>query len=162
MIEPETFEMIESVSQAALEKHPVWAHFENRDDRTAILDWGVGRDRLDDEIARYDHCGTQPLYPVMQVDPLPPLRHLIVAVTFESGTGQCCAGYMLAPHAYGIFVGDREYCLNRNLAALSARVATRLAEALDTPVDDLFPFQYESRVTDHDGVAIRGTLDRFW
>ena len=162
MIEPESFEMIESVSHEALEKHPVWAHFEDPADRTTIAGWGVDPGRLEEEIARYDHCGTQPLYPVLQVDPLPPIRHLIVAATFDSNTDICCAGYLLAPHAFGIFVGDREYCLNRNLAALSARIAASLAEALDARVDDLFPFRYESRLTAHDGNVLRGTLDRFW
>lgn len=162
MISSDSFEMTESVSRAALERHPAWAHFESPDDRETILGWGVAPEIVDRELERYEFCGPQPLYPVLKLDPLPPLAHLIVAVTFESQSGIRCAGYLLEPHAFGLFVGDREFCLNRSLASLSQRVASELAAALDTRPDLLFPLRYESELESHDGSAIRGTLERLW
>ena len=70
MITPDSFEMIESASRTALEKHPVWAHFESQEDRRIILDWGVAPERVDGEIERYAYCGPPPLYPVLELDPL--------------------------------------------------------------------------------------------
>jgi hypothetical protein len=83
-------------------------------------------------------------------------------VTFESSHGIRCAGYLLEPHAFGIFIGDDEFCLNRNLVQLSERVAARLASALDTSADLLFPLQYACGFQSHQGIAIRGTLEPFW
>jgi hypothetical protein len=154
--------MIESISRAALERHPVWAHFEAATDRDTILAWGVDPEIADREIGRYEFCGPQPLYPVLQLEPLPPQSHLIIGVTFESKLGSRCPGYLLEPHAFGIFVEDREFCLNRNLEGLSQRVAVRLASALDTNPDQLFPLRYESELRSHDGDEIRGSVERFW
>jgi hypothetical protein len=162
VITPDSFKMAETVSREALAKHPVWAHYESPEDRNTILGWGVTPESADREIARYKLCGTQPLYPVLELDPLPPQRHLIVAVRFESNLGIQYPGYLLEPHAFGLFVGDREYCLNRSLAGLSERVAVRLADALETACDLLFPLQYTSELRNHEGVEIRGTLERFW
>ncbi len=162
MITPDSFEMIETVSREALEKHPVWAHFESPEDRQTILGWGVAPEIVDDEVSRYEYCGPPPLYPVLEVDPLPSQRHLIVGVTFESSGGIRCAGYLLEPHAFGIFVGDVEFCLNRNLVQLSEQVAVRLASALDTSADLLFPLRYTSELRNQQGIAIQGTLEQFW
>jgi len=162
VITPDSFEMIETVTRGALEKHPVWAHYETPEDRGTILSWGVAPETADREIGRYELCGPQPLYPVLRLDPLPPQAHLIVAVRFESNLGIWCPGYVLAPHAFGLFVGEREYCLNRSLAGLSERVALRLAAALETDCDLLFPLRYSSELRSHDGAEIRGVLERFW
>ena len=162
MITPDSFEMIETVSCEALEKHPVWAHFESPEDRETILGWGVAPERVDSEFNRYEYCGPPPLYPVFELDPLPPQQHLVVGVTFESSHGIRCAGYLLEPHAFGVFVGDGEFCLNRNLAQLSKQVALRLASALDTSTDRLFPLRYACEFRNHHGIAIQGRLEAFW
>ena len=162
MITPDSFEMIENISREALEKHPVWAHFESTEDREIILGWGVTPESVDGEISRYEFCGPSALYPVLELDPLPSLRHLVIGVTFETRQGTRCAGYLFEPHAFGIFVGDEEFCLNRNLAQLSERIAARLASALDTRADRLFPLQYTCAFRNHQGIAIEGTLDPFW
>lgn len=162
MITPDSFEMIETVSREALEKHPVWAHFESPEDREIILSWGVTPERLDGEIRRYEFCGPSALYPVLELDPLPSQRHLIVGVTFESSDEIRCAGYLFEPHAFGIFVGDEEFCLNRNLAQLSEQNAARLASALDTRLDRLFPLQYTCEFRNQQGIAIAGKLEPFW
>jgi len=162
MITPDSFEMIESASRTALEKHPVWAHFESQEDRRIILDWGVAPERVDGEIERYAYCGPPPLYPVLELDPLPSRPHLVIGTTFESNLGTRCNGYLLEPHAYGIFVGDDEFCLNRNLARLSKQTAERLATALGTRVELLFPLRYQSGIRNHHGNTIEGTLEVFW
>jgi len=162
MITPDSFEMIEIASRAALEQHPVWAHFESPKDRQIILDWGVAPERVDSEITRYEGCGSPPLYPVFELDPLPSRRHLVVGATFESGLGIRCGGYVLEPHAYGIFVGDDEFCLNHNLAQSSKQTAERLATALGTCAELLFPLRYESGIRNHRGITIEGTLEAFW
>jgi len=162
MIDPDSFEMIERVSRQALERHPAWAPFESADDRERILDWGVDAKHLDDEIARFEFCGPSALYPVLQLDPLPPLRHLIIAVDYESDAGVRCSGYWFEPNAHGLFVGDREFCLNRSLAELSGRVATRFAAALDTTVAELFPLRYRSSFATSGDAQTRGSLERFW
>jgi hypothetical protein len=161
MISPDSFEMIESVSREALDKHPVWAHFKSPEDRQTLLGWGVPAECIDREVIRYDYCGSPPLYPVLELDPLPSQRHMVVAVTFESSLGIRCAGYRLEPHAFGIFVGDSEFCLNRSLAQISKQVAVQLASKLGTSVDRLFPLQYACELRDHEGITIQGTLDPF-
>jgi len=162
MITPDSFEMIETASRRALEKHPVWAHFESSEDRRILLDWGVSPERIDGEIARYDYCGSPPLYPVLELDPIPARAHMVVGVTFESDLGIRLPGYLLEPYAFGIFVADTEFCLNRSLVQLSARAAGRLASALDTDAERLFPLRYACELRNHQGAAIEGTLAPFW
>jgi hypothetical protein len=158
----DTFEMIETITREALARHPVWAHFEQEEDRDVILGWGVRETTVDDEIARYEFCGPQPLFPVLQLDPLPPRPHLIVSVTFESACGASLPGYLLEPHAFGVFAGDREFCFNRNLASIAARAADGLASDLGRDPERLFPLAYASDLRTHTGCAIRGEIAAFW
>jgi hypothetical protein len=162
MFAADTFEMIETLTRGALEAHPVWTHFEKADDRDTILGWGVPVSLLDEEIARYEYCGPQPLYPVLQLDPLPQREHLIVAAIFDAACGVELPGYVLEPHAFGLFVGDREFCFNRNLAGISARAAAALASELAEEAERLFPLRYATGFRTHDGRAIEGEIERFW
>jgi hypothetical protein len=162
MIRAESFEMIETLTREALEAHPVWTHYEEPRDREAILSWGVPVKALDDEIARYEYCGPQPLYPVLQLDPLPRKEHLIVAAVFDAACGIELSGYVLEPHAFGLFVGDRELCFNRNLVGLSARAAGELESALGEEIERLFPIRYATGLRRHDGSRIEGEIERFW
>jgi len=162
MITPDRFEMIETISADALAKHPVWAHYESAGDREVLLGWGVAPAVADREIDRYAFCGPAPLFPVLALHPIPPLRHLLIGVTFELPAGRRCSGYLLTPHGYGLFVGGREFCLNRTLAGHSARVAAELATAVDSSVEELFPLRYESPLQASGGEAIRGAIERFW
>jgi hypothetical protein len=162
MIDADSFEMIETLTREALEAHPVWTHYEEPRDREAILSWGVPVKALDDEIARYEYCGPQPLYPVLQLDPLPRKEHLIVGTVFEAACGIALPGYVLEPHAFGLFVGDREFCFNRILVGLSARAAGELESALAEEIERLFPLRYASGLRRHDGGAIEGEIERFW
>ena len=162
MITADTFNMIETLTREALEAHPVWTHYEKPRDRDAILSWGVPVTALDDEIARYEYCGPQPLYPVLQLDPLPPTEHLIVAAVFETAGGIALPGYVLEPHAFGLFVGDQEFCFNRNLVGVSARAAAKLGSALAEEPRSLFPLRYASGLRSHDGRTIEGEIQRYW
>jgi hypothetical protein len=162
MIDADSFEMIETVTREALERHPVWAHFESPSDRSKILGCGVAPERVDAEIARYEFCGPPPLYPVLQLEPLPPLRHLIHAVEYVSAEGLRFEGYFLAPNAFGLFADEREFCLNQDLGSLSGRVAARFATAVGSTVDALFPLQYRARFVSGDGTRLGGSLERFW
>ena len=158
----ETFEMIETITREALERHPVWAHFEQAEDRDVILGWGVHEQTVDDQIARYEFCGPQPLFPVLELDPLPLRPHLILCVTFESARGATMPGYLLEPHAFGVFAGDREFCFNRIMAPIAARAAAGLAAAVDCEPEQLFPLAYTSDLRTHAGHAIRGEIAAFW
>jgi len=162
LLTTDTFEMIETLSRAALERHPVWTHYDKPEDRDVILGWGVPRQALDEEIARYEFCGPQPLYPVLEFDPLPPKDHLIVGATFALANGTTLTGYLLEPHAFGLFVENQEFCFNRSLASLSDRTAGRLAAALGERPDELFPMRYTTGVRASDGRTIEGEIDRFW
>lgn len=162
MIASDSFEMIETISRAALEKHPVWTHYDEDEDRETILAWGVSGADLDREIARYEFCGPHPLYPVLKLDPLPAKPHLLLAVTFEGADGTRLPGYVFAPHAFGIFVGDEEFCFNRNLAGFSARAAGRLGAALGLDSDRLFPLRYTSELRAADGSEIADEIAPFW
>ena len=58
----EKFEMRDVVDREALELHPLWAPFRGDEDREMILAWGVTVERLDQEIDRFEYCGTDPLW----------------------------------------------------------------------------------------------------
>jgi len=162
MITADSFEMIELITREALERHPVWAHYERSDDHNRILGWGVRGETLDGEIARYEFCGPQPLYPVLQLDPLPRMPHLVVSVSFHTSCGISLPGYLLEPHAFGVFIGDHEICFNRNLRSLAARTAAGLGAALDRDPECLFPLRYAAALRTDDGREISGEIDRFW
>lgn len=162
MISADSFEMIETLSREALAKHPVWAHFRDPEDRARILAWGVSAATLDAEVARLEYCGTPLLFPVIRTDPLPPIPHLIVAASFECADGTRLPGYLIAPHAFGLYVGDRELCFNRNLAGASARAAAGLGAALGREPEQLFPLRYTSALREADGSRNEGEIPRFW
>jgi len=157
-----TFEMIETVSREALERHPVWTPYDPATDRHRVIDAGVDAEALDREFGRYEFCGLQPLYPVLQLDPLPALPHMIVAARFEDPRGESLSGYVLDPHSFGIFVAGRDFCFNRTLPALAARIASALASTLDSEPDRIFPMRYRSELRRHDGREIAGDLAAFW
>jgi len=162
VITDDGFEMIETLSREALARHPVWAHFRDPDDRETILGWGVGADALEAQIARYRSCGLQPLYPVLRCDPLPAIPHLVVAVRFDCADGTQLPGYVIAPHAFGIYVGEREFTFNRNLATLSRRVAASLGAALGRDAERLFPLRPVPQLPGVDDARVAGEIPRFW
>ena len=162
MITPATFEMIETVSREALERHPVWTPYDPATDREAVLAAGVDPATLDREFGRYEFCGLQPLRPVMQIDPIPSLRHVIVAARFDTAVGRTLPGYLLEPHSFGVFVDRHDFCFNRTLPSLAARAAKSLARALGCAPDQVFPMEFRSGLRREDGSEIAGRVAAFW
>ena len=162
MIDSASFAMVDTLTRQDAERHPVWSHYDEPDHRSLILGWGVSPATLDAEIERFEYCGTRPLYPVLELDPLPRLEHLIIVARFVAASGSSLMGYLLEPHAFGLFVGDREFCFNRHLVS-AARIAERkLSLALGEPAEGLFPMVYSTGLRAHDGRLVEGRLQRYW
>ncbi|MBW2242260.1 MAG: hypothetical protein JRH01_09755 [Deltaproteobacteria bacterium] len=156
------FELIESVSADALVSHPVWSHWAPEVDRERVLAWGVAEEELDRQIELFESCGPVPLYPVLDLADLGDRKDLVVATRFEAADGARLWGYLLEPHAFGIFHLGEEYSFNRNLPAFSEREAERLAAALGTSADMIFPLFFH--VDDEIPVTAgnEGEITRFW
>lgn len=142
MIEPAEFRMVELLTRVDLAAHAVWADFHEERDRTRILSWGVTSERLDAEIERYDYCGRSPLYPVLELDSADALANPSIALVFKTNSGLELPGYRLGTHAFGVFVGDSEFCLNPSLPARARRELEKLSAKLDSPLRDVDPLQY--------------------
>lgn len=161
-MEPDAFEMIETLDREALSRHPVWTPFRPAD-RPYILAWGVAPERLDEQIALYAFCGPDPLFPVLDRTGLPARPDLIVAAHFELGTsGLELPGYVLAPHAWGVFTDRCEFVFNRGLPGASRRSAERLAAALAVSVQAVFPMRYRSGLPSPDGARSEGEFAAPW
>jgi len=158
----EKFEMRDVVDREALEEHPVWAPFKGDEDREMILGWGVATERLDREVDRFEYCGTDPMFPVLQCDPLPRIGGMVLAVTFETASGKKVGGYLIGTSAFGIFAEDREFTFNRNLHEAGAFAARRLGEALGLGARELFPLRYFTGLRKSDGREVEGTFESFW
>ena len=156
------FELIESVSADALAGHPVWSHWAPEVDRERVLAWGVSREALDHQVERFESCGLLPLYPVLDLAELGDRKDLVIAATFEAADGARLWGFILEPHAFGIFHRGEEYSFNRNLSAFSQREAERLATALGTSPGMIFPLFF--RLDDQVPAAAghEGEIARFW
>lgn len=162
MIDSRSFHMIEQLTRADVERHPVWSHYEESCDRSRVLSWGVSAAALDAEMERFQYCGTRTLYPVLEYDPLPDIDHLIVAAEFVTAAGTTLLGYLIAPDVFGVFVGEREFCFNRSLVGAAAITARKLSEALGEPPEALFPLRYSSGLRSGDGRAIEGEIQQYW
>jgi hypothetical protein len=162
MIDATSFAMVDTLRHQDIERHPVWGRYAEPDGRSRVLGWGVSEAALDAEIARFEYCGTQPLYPILEFDPLPRIGHLIVAARFVAASETNLTGYLLEPHAFGFFVGEREFCFNRQLVGAAAITARKLSEVLAEPADGLFPVRYETGLRSHDGRTVEGEIRRYW
>jgi len=162
MIDCGSFQMIEHLTRADVERHPVWSHYDDSEDRSRILGWGVSAATLDAEIERFQYCGTRSLYPVLELGALPDLDHLIVAADFVTASGTTLLGYRIPPHVFGVFVGEREFCFNRTLVGAAAIAARKLSEALGQAPEALFPLRYSIRVRSRDEQAAAGDIQRYW
>jgi hypothetical protein len=163
-MEPEAFEMVESLDREALARHPVWTPFRPAD-RPWILAWGVPPERLDQQIALYQYCGPEPLFPVLDCGRLPARPDLIVAARFTLGeTGLELPGYVLAPHAWGVFTERAEHVFNRGLPVASRRSAERLVAdlALAVAPEALFPMRYRAALAGADTVQSEGEFAAPW
>ena len=158
----EKFEMRDVVGREALEAHPAWAPFRGGEDREMILGWGVTAERLDEEIDRFVYCGTEPLFPILQLDPLPEIGGMVLAVTFEAQSGRRLPGYLMGSGAFGLFTEQREFSFNRSLPEAGSFAARRLGEALAMDWRDLFPLRYRSGFRGVDGREIEGAFEPFW
>ena len=142
MISAAGFRMIELLSPADLEAHPVWADFHEERDRARILSWGVDPERLAAEIERYDYCGRAPLYPVLDLTAASDVASPSLALRVTLPDGRVLPGYRVAEVAYGVYVGDEEFCLNPSLPARARRELDRLAAALG--LDGLPSLEWET------------------
>jgi len=159
-MDPDDFELIETLDRKALELHPVWKTY-RAGDRPWILSWGVAPARLDTELARFGYCGPEPLFPVLAFDPLPECAELAVAAELRLAAGTVLPGYLLGPLAFGVFT-DVEYTFNRGLPRPALRNAERLAAQLGLSHDAIFPIRYRCAVGGPDGHPIRGEIARPW
>jgi hypothetical protein len=162
MLDSKTFRFVEMFTRSDLEVHPVWRHYDESRDRSLILAWGVGGERLDREVAKFKFCGPHPLYPVLQLDPLPDGSDMNIRVQLVTSNDCRLDGYVIDPHAVGVFAADREFCFNRNLPGAAGRQAAKLAAALGATVEELFPLSYRADFVRADGSAIEGKLGRYW
>ena len=162
MIEVGTFQMADRVDRALLERHPAWSPYNERRDRDLIVGWGVAPADLDREIQRFEYCGTLLLFPVLEIDPLPPIVNVFVAARFTTASEASLPGYLLDPHAFGVFVDEKEFTFNRHLAGVSQAAAGKLAQALGADPEGLFPLQYATGLRDADGRALDGQIERPW
>lgn len=157
------FELIERITPEALARHPAWTHFEPDLDHDRLIAWGVTVEQIERQEAAFVACGLIPLYPVLDPSSLEDRTDVTLAARFEPEGGPTLAGYLLDPHAFGVFVSGHEFSFNRNLRDFSAREAVRLARALGRSPEQLFPltWQLDERLRklpgDHEGV-----LRPFW
>jgi hypothetical protein len=159
---PRDFHLIEYFTRSDLDRHPVWRHFDEVHDRAQVLEWGVAAERIDAEVEKFRFCGTEPLYPVLELDPLPSIDDLTIRVAYVLSSGKQLDGYAIDPSVYGVFEGDRQFIFNRNLASAAARQADGLAAALGTDTKALFPLHYESEWVRADGSRVEGAVECFW
>ncbi len=160
--EADAFEMCEVVGRAELDRHPVWATWGDPGDRALVLGYGVAAEQLDRALARFDDCGPSLLFPVLAEGPLPDKAGLVVSARFETAGGQSVPGYVLEPHAFALFVGEREIAFNRTLVRQAARSATSLCEALGEAESALFPLRFETGRERADGSLLGGEITPFW
>jgi hypothetical protein len=164
-IAPDDFYLIEYFTRGDLDRHPVWRHFDEVRDREQVLQWKVAEDRLDAEVEKFRYCGTEPLYPVLALDPLPAFAGLTIRVSFlipHADGERRLDGYLIDPHVFGIFVDERQFILNENLPDAAARQAAALADAVGADAGELFPLRYESEWVRADGRRVEGEIERFW
>ncbi len=162
--EAHEFELIERISPEALASHPAWTHFEVEVDRARVLAWGVPAPALDDQVRQFEHCGLVPLCPVIEIGGLARIPDVMLAARFTAPGGPVFDGYLLDPHAFGLFHETEEYSFNRSLPGFSAREARRLAATLGCEVGDLFPlvWQLDPRATKDGELTAAGSVAIFW
>ncbi len=161
-MQTENFEMRDVVGREALEEHPLWAPLKGDEDREMILGWGVAAERLDEEIDRFAYCGTDPLFPILQFDPLPEIGGMVLAATFEAPNGRKLHGYVMGSGTFGVFAENREFTFNRSLPEAGAFAARRLGQVLEVGWRDLFPLRYHTGFRSADGREIEGAFLPFW
>jgi len=142
MIDAAQFRMIELLSQADLEAHPVWADFHDERDRARVLSWGVTSAQLDREIERYDYCGRAPLYPVLDLSIAFEVASPSIALSFTLPGGTALPGYCVGETSFGVYHGEAEFCLNPSLPARARAELERLATALGREPSQLVPLAY--------------------
>ncbi|MEE3332131.1 MAG: hypothetical protein VX246_14795 [Myxococcota bacterium] len=164
MIRATEFRMVELMTSADFAEHSVWADFHEERDRTRILSWGVTGDRLDAEIERYDYCGRSPLYPVLDVASTDELANPSVALVFTTRSALELPGYRLGQLAFGVYAGDREFCLNPSLPGRARVELAKLAKEIDKPLSDVetlcyaVPPEWEGRLEAAGIGPVRGEL----
>ena len=99
---------------------------------------------LDTEIERYDYCGRAPLYPVLDLASATEVASPSVGLRVSLPDGEILAGYRLGENAFGVYVGDEEYCLNPSLPSRARAELDRLAAALGRETAALASLRYES------------------
>jgi len=159
-MDPADFELIETLDRKALELHPVWKTY-RAGDRPWILSWGVEPAWLDAELERFGYCGPEPLFPVIDCDPLPDRGELAVAAEVRLSSGAVLPGYRLAPLAFGVFA-DHEYTFNQGLPRFALRNAEHLAAALGISRDEVFPITFRCAVRGPDGRPLVGEIAAPW
>jgi hypothetical protein len=159
-MKPEEFELIERVGPEALARHPVWKTWRSSD-RPRVLAWGVDPAALDAALERFGYCGPEPLFPVLECDPLPDDAELVVAARMRLASGHELPGYRMAPLAFGVFT-PHEYAFNRGLPRFALQMAERLGAELGIARDEVFPMRWRAPVRAPDGSPLEGEIPAPW
>jgi hypothetical protein len=117
--------------------------------------------RLDAELERFLYCGPEPLFPVLECEPLPEGREIVVAAEIRLASGVALPGYLLDPLAFGVFT-DCEYTFNRGLSRHALQTAERLGAEFGVSRNEVFPLTYRCAVRGPDGRPVVGEIAAPW
>jgi len=117
--------------------------------------------RLDAELERFPYCGPDPLFPVLECEPLPEGNEIVVAAEIRLASGAVLPGYLLEPLAFGVFAGC-EYTFNRGLPRHALQTAERLGAEIGVSRDEVFPLSYRCAVRGSDGRPLVGEITAPW
>ena len=163
MLDARSFRLTTQVRRQDLEEHPVWTAYEDPDDRTAILSWGIDGDWLTRTLcsfAGFEQGYAHPFYPVLDLATSSGGILLVKAeITFANG--QRALGQTYGSHAFGIFVGEDCVLFNLNLAREAAASAAVVLRAYSRDREGLFPARCR-RAIDVPGEERVLELDDFW
>ncbi len=152
--------MCEVVERAHLERHPAWGPYGDPGDRELILGSGVAADVLDAALSRFDDCGPALLFPLPLDDGrLPDKTSMMVAARFTTAAGADLHGWVMEPHAFGLYAADRELAFNRTLVRGAAEKLEELSRLLAIEAAQVFPLRFETDLRRVDGSALCGTIE---
>ena len=148
---------IGDLSESIFFECPIWIMYEDPDQDEVIKEWGVDLKKAWSK--KVENIEDEYYFPYLGKDKVALTRGIYLYCMVDFSSGHQLFGYITGGFAFCVFYKQKKYLFNKNMHDFGKETATRLASALSTDANSLFPLKFKPVSNLSPGEV---KLEKFW